>query len=282
MGVAKNIIKDLFKAVDEAKMVKAAEPVAKEVEATRPWRELTSSEKTAAREASRPRIGVPQRELSALKQQTIRRSGEQGYRSMAGEFRAQLQEGGEFPLRSSVAPKPTGGGELRFPERDIFGQPPSAERRAEIVSGIAERARPGSLQSEEFDLSKYEKGLREHVAERATGRELSARSAVSGTVPTGREAESATRAARVAVETGQSRRGFGNISAGVSPSGAPKDALSDADKLRRGIQSGAIRAAAVGGAGYAAQGWGDTARDLYTGPDNSHRTPTVQWGRNRQ
>ena len=37
-----------------------------------------------------------------------------------------------------------------------------------------------------------------------------------------------------------------------------------------------------GGAGYAAQGWSDTARDLYTGPDNSHRTPTVQWGRNRQ
>lgn len=41
-------------------------------------------------------------------------------------------------------------------------------------------------------------------------------------------------------------------------------------------------AAAAAGGAYAAQGWGDTARDLYTGPDNSHRTPTVQWGRNRQ
>lgn len=48
---------------------------------------------------------------------------------------------------------------------------------------------------------------------------------------------------------------------------------------RRGTLPAA--AAAAGGA-YAAQGWGDTARDLYTGPDNSHRTPTVQWGRNRQ
>ena len=228
------------------------------------------------------RIGVSQRELDALKSQTIRRSGEEGWRGLTGEMRARLEEGGQFPLRTSITPR-TGGGGPVAPLSYEMGKPvPVTEPvRAHI-------ARTQGEDVAELAMSKKNRGtvmgsVRETVASRATGQEMRLREIASGiqTPTRGAEARTAREAAREAVETGTSR-GVGSVAQGVAPERQVRPNLSDIEKLRRGIQSGAVRAAAVGGAGYAAQGWGDTARDLDTGPDNSHRTPTVQWGRNRQ
>lgn len=229
------------------------------------------------------RIGVSQRELDALKSQTIRRSGEEGWRGLTGEMRARLEEGGQFPLRTSVVPRTGGGGPIA-PLSYEMGKPVPIE--TQVGPQIARKH--GAETAELAFASKKNRSVvlgevRGLITDRATKQEMRLREIASGiqTPTRGAEARTAREAAREAVETGTSR-GVGSVSQGVAPERQVRPNLSDIEKLRRGIQSGAVRAAAVGGAGYAAQGWGDTARDLYTGPDNSHRTPTVQWGRNRQ
>lgn len=221
------------------------------------------------------RIGVRQRELDALKEQTLRRSGEEGWRGLTGEMRARLEEGGQFPLRTSITPR-TGGGGPVAPLSYEMGKAVPIQRTVQT-----QIARTQGEPVAELAMSKQHRGavmgsVRETVAGRATGQEMRLREIASGiqTPTRGAEARTAREAAREAVETGTSR-GVGSVAQGVAPERQVRPNLSDIEKLRRGIQSGAVRAAAVGGAGYA-------ARDLYTGPENSHRTPTVQWGRNRQ
>ena len=229
------------------------------------------------------RIGIKQRELDALKQQTVGRSGEKGWQNLTGEFRARLEEGGEFPLRFSRTPAKGGEGAIRPLGRGVAGETRSLERTAQEhlprineYRGRGQYYPPAGPELGSEAATKAVPGLKSAVSGRAARGEEIARESISG-IPAAAD-QPVARSAGIEFSRKGQARGIRSISQGVTTN--PEDAYT---KLRKGIQSGAVRSIGAGVAGgYAAQGWGESSRDLYTGPDNSHRTPTVQWGRNRQ
>lgn len=289
MGLGSKIARTVAGLAKEEKGVSAAAKelragfgagaIAKELEASEAAAKAEKAAAGRARAGSKPgRIGVRQEELNALKEQTIRRSGEEGWRGTTGEMRARLEEGGKFPLRASITPRTGGGGPIA-PLSYEMGKPvPITEPvRAQIARTQGERVA-------DVAMSKGNRGsvmgsVRETIAGRATGQEIKLREVVSGikTPVRGIEAGAARSAAREAVETGTSK-GVGAVTQGAAPVVPARPNLSDMEKLRRGIQSGAIRGAIGAAGGYAANEMFDT----YAGPRDSGRTPQVQWGRNRQ
>lgn len=229
-----------------------------------------------------PRVGISQRTADALKAETLQKSGEKGWQNLTGQFRARLEEGGEFPLRFSRETKPGGVGGIRSLGTDITGEEVTISRAAEqqLPRTQANVGRPYYPAKHPYDLpideDRFKQGVQSAVDRRAARGEMTVRESISGT-PAAADQPIAGSAATQFARTGRPR-GIRGIAQGVVSEGEQ----TGYQRLRRAVQSGVVRAVpAAAAGGYAAQGWGEIA-GTYTGPDSSHRNPQVQWGRNRQ
>ena len=228
---------------------------------------------------SPPRIGVSQREAQALKEQSIRQSGEAGYRDLQSQMGARLQEGGEFPLRFSRTPSEAGTGSINPLGRTIYGEEVTLRKSLEehaprIVANRGKQYHYNAMSTVPKEISgDVVAGFAEAVDRRAARGEQIVRQGMSG-VPAAFD-QPIARSAAVEFSRKGAPRGIRSIAQGVSTS-------DEYQKMSKAIQGGMLRAAPVAAAGgYAAQGWGEIA-GTYTGPAKSGRTPQVQWGRNRQ
>ena len=297
MGKAKvveGILKGAEALAGAAKEVKGFGAAAEEVNAAaKAEREAQAAAKAAAIDAERakagtvtdlagnPRIGLRQRELDVLKQQTVGRSGEKGWQELTGQMRARLEEGGEFPLRFSRKPKPSGGGAINPMGRTPEGEAVRLQKavtehvpRFETYRGRGEYYPPaGEGRIEKRFIPGITESMQGQIDRRAARAEGLVRESLSG-IPAAAD-QTVARSAGVEFSQKGAPRGIRSIAQGISTS-------DDYQKLQRGIQRGVVRAAPVAAAGgYAAQGYGEIA-GTYTGPAKSDRTPQVQWGRNRQ